>query len=228
MEALRFLVLFLSTAASAREPGPLIIDPGHGGEDMGAVVRGLQEKDLALAIARRLRQKLAPSVEARLTRDSDVYVPLDRRIDDNLDGALFVSLHVDKVRHQRARGIRVFAYGREFFRSRSRHLGLPALPPPPKSLVRRSRELADRLAGSLRSRGLRVLAPERASFYVLKNPQIPSVLIELGYLSNPEERAKLGDPAYQDLLAETLAATLTTSLALDDAQAARGGGAHAR
>ena len=71
-----------------------------------------------------------------------------------------------------------------------------------------SADFANSIVSSLRAQGLRVDPPARAGFYVLKNPEAPSVLIELGYLSNPAEAARLNDPAYQDRLAEALAVSL--------------------
>ena len=80
--------------------------------------------------------------------------------------------------------------------------------PPPKEVAQAGFILADSIARSLRAQGFRVNSIELASYYVLKNPSIPSILIELGYLSNPKEAAMLNNPAYQDRLAEALAVSL--------------------
>lgn len=194
--------------------GPIVLDPGHGGEDLGAVVGGKREKDLALIIAQKLQSRLG--LGARLTRDTDTYIPLDRRIDQSIawEGSAFVSLHLNQVRHKRARGITVYAYGRSYDKdSRRRRLNLPPLPAPPRQQIRESSALAASVVKSLRKEGFRVDPLARAEYYVLKNPKIPSILIELGYLSNPEESARLNDPAYQDKLVSALADSLRATLA---------------
>ncbi len=206
----------------AQDPGRfiLVLDPGHGGNDLGAVVGGHREKDIALSIAHRLKNMLEArgAGAVRMTRESDSFVPLDQRIDESLEwsGSVFVSLHLNQVRYKKLNGITVYAFGKEHFKSaaRGRHQRKYApLPPPPKEMAKASASLAAGIVDSLRREGLRVDAPAKAGFYVLKNPGIPSVLIELGYLSNPQEAARLIDPAYQDKLAAALAASLQSYIA---------------
>lgn len=207
--------------AAPRATRPVILDAGHGGKDLGAVRKGKTEKDIALAIARKLRERLEKDgVPARLTRDSDVYVPLDDRIQDSLswDGAVFVSLHLNEDRNKSADGMEVYAFGRATKKLPGRHhRGLPPLPPPPKAARAASAELAAALVGALRSKGFKVEQPEKASFYVLKNPNIPSVLVELGYISNPAEAKRLVDPDYQGKIVDALAASLKGYLAKAEA-----------
>ena len=201
-------------APESVKPAPVVLDPGHGGADLGAVVGGRREKDIALAIARRVKQKLEAlgGAPVRLTRDSDIYIPLDQRVGESLDwdGVAFVSLHLNQVRSKKLSGITVYAFGKEHFktRRRSRRHKVAPLAPPSKDEARISGELARSLVQSLRAQGFRVDPPAKAGFYVLKNPSIPSVLIELGYLSNPVESARLNDPGYQDRLAEAVAVSL--------------------
>jgi N-acetylmuramoyl-L-alanine amidase len=80
---------------------PVILDPGHGGDDQGAVVRGLQEKDIALVFAKKLKARLARNADLPvvLTRDTDRYVTLDNRLVNSVDmcGSIFVSLHLNQV-----------------------------------------------------------------------------------------------------------------------------------
>lgn len=198
--------------AAAIAPSPWILDPGHGGKDSGAVARGFREKDIALAIALKVKEKLEGlgGIPVLLTRDSDTYLPLDQRVGQSLEwgGRAFVSLHVNKVRRRGPRGITVFAFGRQraFFRRRHR---VAPLPPPPQEQRRESREFAREITSSLRRQGFIVDSPGRAPYYVLKNPRIPSILIELGYLSNPREAELLSDPAYQERLASALALGLS-------------------
>ncbi|MBI5209338.1 MAG: N-acetylmuramoyl-L-alanine amidase [Elusimicrobia bacterium] len=216
--ALFGLGLLLSPAsaqAQGPEPSavrPIVIDAGHGGEDLGAVVGGVREKDIALAVARRLKAALEEDGAARaaLVRDSDDYVPLDDRVARSLalEGSGFISLHVNKVDVKRLRGIAVYVFGNgasRFARRRPRARRLTPLPPPPRQALEASLRLANTLVDSLRAEGLETDTLCRSRYYVLKNPRLPSVLVELGYLSNPEEAALLQDPGYQDRLAKALA-----------------------
>ncbi|MBI5238944.1 MAG: N-acetylmuramoyl-L-alanine amidase [Elusimicrobia bacterium] len=215
-----FLLLALSPVqafgpADGTAPRPIVIDAGHGGEDLGAVVRGCREKDIALQVALRLRDRLQARgfSPVRLTRESDEFVPLDERVArvSAWDGGLFISLHANKVFWKKNRGITVYAYGRGRGRSdrrHRRHRRVPPLPPPPPEEARAGGELAARIAQGLRREGLDPGEPDRAEYYVLKNPRTPSVLVELGFLSNPNEARLLADPAYQERLAAGLAAGL--------------------
>ena len=90
---------------------------------------------------------------------------------------------------------------------------VPPLPEPPQEQARASRRLAGVMVSSLRSQGFPVEPPERAAYYVLKNPKLPSLLIEMGFMSNEHEGALLEDPAYQERLADALARGLGASLA---------------
>ena len=221
----RLLSLFATTVflgglapvwASSAVHGPInafILDPGHGGDDFGAVAAGRHEKDIVLAIARKVRARLEQigGIPARLTRETDVFVPLDARVDEGLAGTAFISLHLNKVRFKKLRGIRIYAFGKDGHQippARHHRQKVAPLPPPPKEEARASAVLAGSIARSLRSRGFKTDPPARAGFYVLKNPRAPSVLIEMGYLSNPQEAAELADASYQDKLADAIAASL--------------------
>jgi N-acetylmuramoyl-L-alanine amidase len=194
----------------------ITIDPGHGGDDLGAVVKGRQEKAIVLAVAKILAKKLSPW-KTRLTREGDYYVPLDRRIEHSLaDGAsLFISLHANQVANKKSRGIAIYAYGKSrwFIPRRLFRRKLPQLPAPPAKNAREGAGLAKAVANGLRAQGLDSDPDARAAYYVLKNPEIPSILIELGYLSNPQEAALLADPDYQERLAEGIAEGLRGYLA---------------
>jgi N-acetylmuramoyl-L-alanine amidase len=202
------------------EPRPIVIDAGHGGQDWGATVAGRYEKDITLAVARKLRARLRALGlgPVRMTRDSDEFVPLDGRVEENSawSGGLFISLHANKVFRRGSHGIMVYSFGKGHGRSdrhHRHHRKVPPLPAPPGEQVRAGAALAAELARSLRREGLRVEAVERAEYYVLKNPRTPSVLVELGYLSNPAEGKLLADPEYQDRLAAALADSLAEHLA---------------
>lgn len=189
---------------------PVIIDPGHGGEDLGAVVGGLREKDMALEFGRKLQARLSRGgdLPAVLTRHDDRYVTLDGRVVGSVDwsGSIFVSLHINKIKGRKAAGAIVYSYGPEKRRSwrKRRHPTVPPMPAPPRAQAADSERLARAFARTLRADGFRA-EPAKADYYVLKNPAAPSVLIELGYLNNPEEAARLVDPSYQDRMVESLA-----------------------
>lgn len=204
---------------------PIILDPGHGGEDLGAIVKGRQEKDLCLAITRKVKERLSAH-PAKMTRDSDVFIPLDERVGGSLSsgGAAFVSLHINQVRSKNLQGITVYAYGRSNYRHAkrpSRRKKPAPLPAPPREQALASASFAGFVAKSLKEDGFRVDPPARAEYYVLKNPSIPSILIEMGYLSNEEEAARLADPAYQDKLAEALARSIEGFMAKAAAPASK-------
>lgn len=189
---------------------PVILDPGHGGGDEGAIVRGVREKDLALVFARKLKARLARNADLPvvMTRDTDRYVTLDDRLVDSVDqsGSIFVSLHLNQVKGKKASGAIVYSYGAEKLRKwrKRRFPSVPPMPAPPRGQADDSARLARTFSRALRADGFKAEAA-RSDYYVLKNPAAPSVLIELGYLNNPDEAAKLTDGAYQDRMVESLA-----------------------
>ncbi|MDX6770769.1 MAG: N-acetylmuramoyl-L-alanine amidase [Elusimicrobiota bacterium] len=197
------------SAAPRSVVAPIVIDPGHGGIDYGGVVDGVKEKNLALDLALELKKRLAQrELEVRLTRESDERVMLDKRVVDAVDwnGAAFVSLHFNKEKNKKANGMIVYTYGPEK-RKPWRKLAHPTvapMPAPPKNQADESARLGRAFAKALRADGHRVEVGH-ADYYVLKNPSQPSVLLELGYLTNPEERERIKDPAYRAKIADTLA-----------------------
>ncbi len=189
---------------------PVILDPGHGGNDFGAVVKGLREKDVALAVALKLRDRIKGDMPVVMTRDDDTFVPLDHRVVNSVDwnGAVFVSIHLNKVHDKKLAGAVVYSYGpelrRHFHRRPHHRIKVPPMPAPPRVDARESEDLAASMVQTLRGDGFRV-EEAKADYYVLKNPAQPSILIEIGYLSNPDEAARLNDPAYQDKLVDAMA-----------------------
>ncbi|MBI3565716.1 MAG: N-acetylmuramoyl-L-alanine amidase, partial [Elusimicrobia bacterium] len=195
--------------APDRPVTPVILDPGHGGDDLGAVVKGVHEKDIALAVSLKLRDRLKAVVPVRLTRESDVYVTLDDRVVNSVDwnGAVFVSIHLNQVRNKKLAGATVYSYGpekRHAWRRKKAHPKVPPMPAPPGVEAKESDALASLITQAMRADGFRV-EHSRSDYYVLKNPAQPSVLVEIGCLSNPDEAARLSDPAYQDRLVATMA-----------------------
>ena len=189
---------------------PVILDPGHGGDDEGAIVNGLKEKDIALVFAKKIKARLAKNADLPvvLTRETDHYVRLDDRLVDSVDmsGSIFVSLHLNQVKGKKAAGAVVYSYGPEQLRRwrKRSHPTVPPMPAPPRGQAADSERLARTFSRTLRGDGF-IAESSKSDYYVLKNPAAPSVLIELGYLNNPDEAAKLNDSVYQDKMVDSLA-----------------------
>lgn len=213
----------------------ITLDPGHGGEDPGAIgPRGTREKDIVLAIAKRLKFKLErePNIRVMLTRDADFFVPLSTRVQKaryvNTD--LFVSIHADAFVKPTANGSSVFALSEKGASSTAARWlankenaadligGNNVRGGADKQLARVLFDLSTtaQINDSLKL-GKTVLqeigsinrlhknAVEQAGFAVLKAPDIPSILIETAFISNPQEEVRLRDPAYQEQMAEAIA-----------------------
>lgn len=211
----------------------IAIDPGHGGEDPGAIGRGgSREKDVVLAIAKRLKAKIEqhPNMRAMLTRDSDYFVPLNVRVQKAraVQADLFMSVHADAFINSSARGSSVFVLSEKGASSTAARwladkenaadlIGGVNIKTHDKQLASVLLDLSTtaQISDSLKL-GKVVLSEisginklhkgsvEQAGFAVLKAPDIPSILIETAFISNPEEEAKLTDNAYQDQLAEAV------------------------
>jgi len=219
--------------ARRRAPLPLVvIDAGHGGRDPGTIgtTRRTYEKRITLATALELKRQLEAASHCRvaLTRTRDVFVPLDRRVDfaRRRDAKLFVSLHADSA--PGARGASVYTLNERATDTLSANLalrennadrvgGLDIPPVSPEvarilvSLVRaETRVGSDRMARlAVESLGAAVpLLPNthrEAGFAVLKAPDIPSVLVEMGFLSDPRDEAALIRPDHRATVARALA-----------------------
>ena len=210
------------------------IDPGHGGEDPGAIgPSGLREKDVVLAVALKLRDRLnsVPGMRAMLTRDADFFVPLHERVRKarRVQADLFVSIHADAFFTPAARGASVFALSENGASSAAARwmankenaadgVGGVNLATVKDAQVQRAMmdmSTTAQIKDSLRI-GREVLAligqvgalhkrsVEQAGFAVLKAPDIPSILVETAFISNPDEEARLRDETYQDKLVEAL------------------------
>ncbi len=209
------------------------LDPGHGGEDPGAIGRGGNyEKDVVLAIARRLKARLEqqPNVRVLLTRDGDYFVPLHVRVQKarKVQADLFVSVHADAFIEPTARGSSVFALSEKGasstaarwlankenaadligginIRNKHPHLASVLLDLSTTAQINDSLKLAKHVLNEIGTIN-RLHKPhvEQAGFAVLKAPDIPSILVETAFISNPEEEAKLTDDKYQDQMADAL------------------------
>ncbi|MES2887451.1 MAG: N-acetylmuramoyl-L-alanine amidase [Pseudomonadota bacterium] len=210
------------------------LDPGHGGEDPGATgPSGLREKDVVLAIALQLKARLneMPNMRAMLTRDRDYFVPLKDRVHKarQVQADLFVSIHADAFFKPQARGASVFALSQgaassstaRWMASRENAADLVGgvnikaqdatvlhtlLDMSTTAQIKDSLRLGDEVLGQIGKVGtLHKAKVEQAGFAVLKAPDIPSILVETAFISNPEEEAKLADPKYQARLVTALA-----------------------
>ena len=211
----------------------IAIDPGHGGEDPGAVGRrGTYEKDVVLAIATRVRAKLAeePNMRAYLTRDGDYFVPLVTRVTKAraVNADLFVSIHADAFVEPRARGSSVYvlsdrgassveaswlaskensadSVGGVNMRTRNKETAQLLMEMMTTSQIRDSRKFAASVLSELGDIGrLHKPAVEQAGFAVLKAPDVPSILVETAFISNPDEEMKLRSARYQDQVANAI------------------------
>lgn len=224
---------------AAPNPGKVVrmvtiaLDPGHGGEDPGAVGKaGTREKDIVLAIAKRLKFKLEqlPNVRVMLTRDGDYFVPLGTRVEKarKVQADLFVSLHADAFMLPTARGSSVFvlsekgatstaarwlankenladSIGGINMKGHDKQLASVLLDLSTTAQINDSLKLGRAVLGEIGGIArLHKGSVEQAGFAVLKAPDIPSILIETAFISNPEEEAKLRDNGYQDEIASAI------------------------
>ena len=218
---------------SGRRRITIALDPGHGGEDPGAVGRrGTMEKNVVLAIARKLKGMIdaEPGMRAVLTRDDDYYVPLATRVQKarRVQADLFMSIHADAFSVPTARGSSVFALSEHGATSAAAKwlaqkenaadlIGGVNLGVRDPLLARTLLDLsqAAQINDSLKVGrnvldGIGMVNPlhkavvEQAGFAVLKAPDIPSILVETAFISNPEEELKLRSDRHQNKFAQSM------------------------
>jgi N-acetylmuramoyl-L-alanine amidase len=209
------------------------IDPGHGGEDPGAIgPTGLREKDVVLQIARQLQERInaRPGMRAMLTRDADFFVPLHERVNKarRVQADLFLSIHADAFITPEARGASVFALsdsgatstaarwmarrenasdaiGGINVASKDTHVLRALLDMSTTAQIKDSLRVGREVLGNIGQVGrLHKGQVEQAGFAVLKAPDIPSILVETAFISNPQEEAKLRDEDYQAQLVKAV------------------------
>ncbi len=209
----------------------IIIDAGHGGKDPGASVHhGLREKEINLDVAKRLARELRrKGIQVVMTRDTDVFYSLYRRaeIANKNNGDFFICIHTNAARTRSAHGAEEFylSSGYDDFSKASGIRGNAAAKFAKKSEYKNSHDLntilwdmaltEDRkesveMAYSIakefkRMLNLRTRFVHGARFVVLKDTQMPAILIEVGYITNPTENARLNNPFYRQMLAEAIA-----------------------
>jgi len=208
----------------------IIIDPGHGGKDPGAVgYRGTLEKDVALDVAKRLEKKISRnmSVKTVLTRDEDIFLKLDERkqIANDNNGSLFISIHANAAQDRRASGFETFLIGpnkneaavrvatREnavlelegFSGKKLTNEDLIQATIAQSAFASKSEQFAALVQEEI---GKRVTSRNRgvkqAGFYVLWGASMPNVLVELGFISNLSEEKKLRSSQYRETLATAI------------------------
>jgi N-acetylmuramoyl-L-alanine amidase len=211
----------------------IAIDAGHGGEDPGARGRaGTHEKDVTLAIARKLKTQIdaTPNMRALLIRDGDYFIPLGGRVVKarQAHADLFVSIHADAFVKPHARGSSVFALsergatsttarwlakkeneadliGGVNIAAKDPYLARTLLDLSQTATISDSLKLAKHVLGELGDiNTLHKGRVEQAGFAVLKSPDIPSILIETAFISNPTEEKRLNDDSYQDKMAQAI------------------------
>ncbi len=213
----------------------IVVDAGHGGEDPGARGHGgSYEKHVTLAIARRLARLIdaEPNLRAVLTRDGDYFIPLQGRVDKarRARADLFVSIHADAYILPHAKGSSVFALsergatstaarwlakreneadlmGGVNLATKDRYLAQTLLDLSQTATINDSLKLGRAVLSELGTvNTLHKEAVEQAGFAVLKSPDIPSVLVETAFISNPDEERRLNDDAYQEKMARAILA----------------------
>ncbi|MGW4058932.1 N-acetylmuramoyl-L-alanine amidase [Amycolatopsis sp. NPDC004747] len=187
--------VFLREQEQVRQAGPrlrgkrIVIDPGHGGDDLGVVARGLREADIAWDLARRLEGRMkATGMEALISRGPN-HSPteLERAKFANDAGAdLFLSLHSDKNASPRAQGVASFHFGNGNGTTST---------------------VGELLAGFIQREvaartGMLDCRTHYKSWDIFTRTRCPAVRVEIGYLTNPDDARKLGDPAFRDIVAE--------------------------
>jgi len=225
-------------APTARAAGKVfVLDPGHGGIDPGAERGARTEADLMLAMARALKEALVRrGAEVALTREADDFVPLEMRLSRAraLGAGAFVSLHADALAEGEARGASVYTLADEATEAAGaalaeRHdrgellagvdlsaqddtVAAALMAMARVETAPRNTRLAAALIGGMKAAGapLHPRPQQEASFSVLKSPDIPSALLEFGFLSNGQDAKNLADPAWRAKVAESLAEALIT------------------
>ncbi|WP_168201259.1 N-acetylmuramoyl-L-alanine amidase family protein [Qingshengfaniella alkalisoli] len=210
----------------------VMLDPGHGGDDRGAQYGGIDEADLVLDFTRALRDRLARDTgfDVRLTRQEDGFVSLYERVSQarEADADVFISIHADSVLRGQARGASVYTLRRDGEDPLNSYLdgtrprgdlitqldltghtddvATALLDLSQRTTSPRSKTLAHSLVGAMADEGVVLYKhPEKlANFVVLRAPDIPSVLVELGFLSNPADRALITDPDWQRRMIDAL------------------------
>ncbi|MDR3449699.1 MAG: N-acetylmuramoyl-L-alanine amidase [Alphaproteobacteria bacterium] len=230
----------LVPAHKPRAPRLLMLDAGHGGRDPGAIgLSGTHEKDVTLDIARRMADALSaqPGLTVKLTRDDDVFLPLEERVrlGREAHADMFLSIHADSAPNESARGLSVYTLSPKAsdelagriadHENKADLFGGMDLPPADKEVTSILMDLAARqtrnTAQHARASFVQAVGknwhlldrPMRAAnFVVLRAPDVPSMLVETGFLSNQQDEHILRQPKERERIARLMAADLGTIL----------------
>jgi N-acetylmuramoyl-L-alanine amidase len=222
--------------AGSKKAFTVVIDPGHGGIDGGATgINGAVEKAVTLAFARELKERLrtVPGIRVFLTREDDRFIALDERvrIARQLDASLLVSIHADTIRDKGLRGATVYtlsdkasdevahavaqqenlsdAIGGVEVKIEDQNVADILIDLTRRETMQFSVKFARALVESIQRKAKTINNPQRsAGFRVLKAPDVPSVLVELGYLSNPDDEKSVSDPAWRHGVLDEMAKTI--------------------
>ena len=232
----------VSTSSTAKAPaGPvrlnrkvtIAIDPGHGGEDSGALgYNGSKEKDVVLAIGKRLKRLVdaQPNMHAFLTRNADFFIPLGNRPKKarSAKADLFISIHADAATSSAAHGSSVFVLSEKGASSatartlanrenasdligginikhQDSQVASVLVDMSVSGQIKQSMKLANHVLKEMgKINSLHKSHVEQAAFAVLKSPDIPSILVETAFISNPEEEAKLNSISHQEAIANAI------------------------
>lgn len=226
----------------------VVVDAGHGGEDPGARGRkGTKEKDITLTIAKRVKAMIdaEPGMRAVLTRDGDYFIALQDRVIKarKVQADIFVSIHADAFMQPHANGSSVFALSERGATSvaarwlaqreneadliggvnldvKDPYLAKTLLDLSQTATINDSLKLGKAVLGEMGEiNRLHKAHVEQAGFAVLKAPDIPSILVETAFISNPAEEKKLNDPKYQDKLADAIVSGIKSYFAKNPALA---------
>lgn len=210
----------------------IVLDPGHGGKDPGAIGRSFRtyEKNITLSMGKELKKQLeSKGYKVYMTRSTDIFIPLRKRVDiaRSYHADLFISLHADSTVNRKAQGLSIYTLSERAsdkeaealaerenkadiidgmdFSDNSPEINDVLISLSQNDSRNKSSKFATYVVKEMRKR-VKVLndAHRFAGFAVLKAPDIPSVLVELGYLSNYYEEKQLRQPAYRKKLAESI------------------------
>src|SRR4030042_2979806 len=217
-------------SAAVKRKKIIVIDPGHGGDDPGAITKKrVYEKDILLSISREIKKEInkIPGYQAVLTREGDYYVSFSKRLQiaKDLDASLFISVHADAARNRKAKGSTVYCLSTGGASNEAAKLlannenlsdiigGVPGIDGKNEfdtiilnmfqtSTINLSKTYADTLINHInRINCLKYKSVQEAPFNVLKLPDIPAVLLETAYISNPQEESLLRNSNFQKRMA---------------------------
>ncbi|OGP89840.1 MAG: hypothetical protein A2031_00410 [Deltaproteobacteria bacterium RBG_19FT_COMBO_43_11] len=230
--------LVKETLPAVKRQKIIVIDPGHGGDDPGAISRKrVYEKDIVLSISREIKKEInkIPGYQAVLTRKGDYYVSFSKRLQiaKDLEASLFISVHADAARNRKAKGSSVYCLSTGGASNAAAKLlannenlsdiigGVPGIEGKNEfdpiilnmfqtSTINLSKTYADTLINHLnRINCLKYKSVQEAPFNVLKLPDIPAVLLETAYISNPQEESLLRNSNFQKRLAAAVASSVS-------------------